>query len=110
MKNSIIVSILTSVDQAEQAQWMTQQLLEKHLAACIQQTSGISSYRWQGKLECSQEYYLNIKTSPELKDRVMAWLKDHHPYDIPELIVLEGVCSKEYGEWLYSATLDENNW
>jgi periplasmic divalent cation tolerance protein len=102
---SQMIMILTSIDQAEQAQWITQQLLEKRLAACIQQTSGTSSYRWQGKLECSQEYYLHIKTTPELKEQVIAWLEQHHPYETPEIIVLEGVCSKDYGNWLSEAVL-----
>jgi periplasmic divalent cation tolerance protein len=95
-----MIMILTSIDQAEQAQWITQQLLEKRLAACVQQTSGTSSYRWQGKLECSQEYYLHIKTTPELKEQVIAWLEQHHPYETPEIIVQERVCSEAYGEWL----------
>jgi len=106
MSDNMMVSILTSIDQAGQAQWMTQQLLEKHLAACIQQTSGTSTYPWQGKLESSQEYYLHIKTIPELKDQVITWLKQYHPYEIPEIIVLEGVCSSDYGQWLRSSLLE----
>lgn len=102
MSDKMIISVLTSVDQAEQAQWIGQQLLEKHLAACIQQTSGTSTYHWQGKLECTQEYYLNIKTTPDLKDRVITWLEQYHPYETPEIIVLEGSCGSRYGQWLYS--------
>jgi len=98
---SHMIMIFTSIDQVEQAQWMTQQLLEKRLASCIQQTTGTSSYRWQGKLECSQEYYLHIKTIPALKKQLIAWLEQHHPYETPEIIILEGECSKAYGEWLY---------
>ncbi len=100
-----MIIILTSINQVEQAQWITQQLLGKRLAACIQQTSGTSSYRWQGKLECSQEYYLHIKTTPELKEQVIAWLEQHHPYETPEIIVQEGVCSEPYGEWLSGSVL-----
>jgi len=102
---SQMIMILTSIDQAEQAQWITQQLLEKRLVACIQQTSGTSSYRWQGKLECSQEYYLYIKTTLALKEQVIAWLGQHHPYETPEIIVLEGDCNKDYGKWLAEVVL-----
>jgi len=102
---SHMIIILTSINQEEQAQWITQQLLKKQLAACIQQTSGTSNYRWQGKLECSQEYYLHIKTTPELKEQVMAWLEHHHPYETPEIVVQEGLCSEPYGEWLSTAVL-----
>jgi len=102
---SQMIMILTSIDQAEQAQWMTQQLLEKQLASCIQQISGTSTYRWQSKLECSQEYYLHIKTTLALKEQVVTWLEQHHPYETPEIIILEGECSKAYGAWLSKETL-----
>ena len=105
MSDKMMVSILTSIDQAEQAQWIAQELLEKNLAACIQQTSGSSTYHWQGKLECTQEYYLHIKTTLELKDQVITWLEQYHPYETPEVIVLEGLCSQHYGQWLHSSTL-----
>ncbi|MDQ6968668.1 MAG: divalent-cation tolerance protein CutA [Mariprofundaceae bacterium] len=105
MLSKKIISILTSVDQAEQAKWMSQELLKKRFAACIQQTSGISTYHWQGELECTQEYYLHIKTTPDLKEQVITWLEQHHPYEIPEIVVLEGACSKAYGAWLSEETL-----
>jgi len=107
MSDKMMISILTSIDQAEQAQWMTKQLLEKHLASCIQQTSGTSTYRWQGKLECSQEYYLHIKTTMELKNKVIEWLEKHHPYETPEIVIFKGECSKAYGEWLYHAISED---
>jgi len=106
MSDKMMISVLTSVDQAEQAQWIAQQLLEKYLVACVQQTSGTSTYHWQDKLECTQEYYLHIKTTAELKDRVITWLEQYHPYETPEIIVLEGLCSSRYGQWLYSSTLE----
>jgi periplasmic divalent cation tolerance protein len=105
MSDKMMVGILTSVDKAEQAEWIIQQLLEKRLAACVQQTFGTSTYRWQGKLECSQEYYLHIKTSPDLKEQVMGWLAEHHPYEIPEIIVIEGECRDDYWAWLHSSLL-----
>ena len=95
-----MIMILTSIDQAKQAQWMTDQLLEKRLAQCIQQTSGLSTYHWQGKLECSQEYYLHIKTTSALKNEAVKWLEKNHPYETPEIIVLKGECSKDYSAWL----------
>jgi len=102
MSDNMII-ILTSVDQAEQAQWVAQQLLEKHLAACVQQTSGTSTYHWKGGIECSQEYYLHIKTSVALQEELVLWLENNHPYDVPEIVVLEGLCSKAYGQWLHSS-------
>jgi len=98
-----MIVVLTSVDTAEQAERLAYQLLEQRLAACVQQTSGASTYHWQGKLECSSEYYLQIKTAVGLQENLVTWLEKHHPYDVPEIIVLEGTCSKAYGQWLDSS-------
>jgi len=100
MLSKMIVSILTSVDQREQAEWIAQQLLKKRIAACVQQTSGTSNYIWRGKLEHSQEYYLAIKTTAKLQCQVVSWLEENHPYELPEIIVLEGQCSDAYSDWL----------
>ena len=99
-----MITILTSVEHAEQAQQMAHTLLQQRLAACIQQTSGTSIYRWHGDIEQCEEFYLLIKTRVELKDVVIHWLQKHHPYDTPEIIVLEAQASTAYHAWLHSET------
>ena len=98
------ISILTSVDSLEYAKSIAQQLIQQHLAGCVQQTTGLSTYQWDDSIEYSHEYYLHIKTHPDLKDQVIAWLETNHPYDTPEIIVLDSSSSQAYGDWLYSQT------
>jgi len=98
------ISILTSVDSIEHAKSMAHQLIQQHLAACVQQTAGSSTYQWNNRIEYSHEYYLHIKTHPDLQSQVIAWLESNHPYDTPEIIVLDASCSQAYGSWLYNQT------
>jgi len=103
MTNHILI-IITSVDSREQAEYICKTLLQAKLAACIQQTHGVSHYQWQGKLEVADEYYLHIKTSPARKQEVIAWLEQHHPYETPEIITLNAQASRKYSAWLHNET------
>ena len=58
------------------------------LVACVNILPGVEShYHWEGKLECSEEVLLLMKTTQsrvhDLEVRVLA----EHPYDTPEFVV-----------------------
>ena len=61
-------------------------LVEQKLAACGNMFRISSVYRWQGKIEQADEYAVFIKTQKKLYDRVEAYIKKHHPYEVPEII------------------------
>ena len=64
-----------------------------------------SVYRWQGKIEEDSEVQLVIKTRRGRFDEVAAWLKDEHPYDVPEIIALPADrVSEEYMKWALGET------
>ncbi|KAF0811767.1 Divalent-cation tolerance protein CutA [Andreprevotia sp. IGB-42] len=48
----------------------------------------LSIYRWDGRVETAEEYPLHIKTTVDACPQLLAWLVAHHPYDVPEIIVL----------------------
>ena len=59
--------LITTTDNRDTAETIAKILIEKKLSACIQIIPGIISlYPWQGSLENSKEFYLQIKTKPEL--------------------------------------------
>lgn len=97
---------LTTITGTEPARNLARQLVELHLAACVNIVDGVHSiYRWQGAVESAEELLLMIKTSatrlPALKEAIARL----HPYDLPELIVLEiGDGSDEYLTWLLAAS------
>jgi len=96
----------TSVSSKSEATILTADLMDTHLAACVQISGpGLSIYRWKGKVEQANEYYINIKTTTEHSDAVIRWLKQHHPYELPEIIRTECDASKAYADWLHAEAL-----
>ncbi len=101
-----ICLIHTSVSTMSEATILADALMDTHLAACVQITGpGLSIYRWQGKIEQADEYYINIKTSAKRSDDVVNWLKQHHPYDLPEIIRMECETTKAYADWVHAEAL-----
>lgn len=104
MKANIAI-ILTSVDDKAVAFYMAETLVELGLAACVQISGpGESVYRWEGELKCEGEFYLSIKTTTKRYGEVIAWLRKNHPYEVPEIVRLEGDASPEYLAWLNEET------
>ncbi|MES0372146.1 MAG: divalent-cation tolerance protein CutA [Mariprofundaceae bacterium] len=97
--------ILTSVENEVDGLKLAKAMIEKRLAACVQvSASGKSIYQWKGELHCTDEYYLNIKTTPAASEALITWLKQHHPYETPEILCLNAESSHEYLEWMRATT------
>jgi len=93
--------ILTSVECEVDASKLAKSLVNEGLAACVQISApGKSLYQWQGKLQCEDEYYLSIKITDAASEPVIAWLKQNHPYEVPEILRLSAESSREYLEWM----------
>lgn len=100
-----ICLIHTSVDSEEAAGTLARQLVDQHLAACVQIVGpGQSLYRWQGRCEQAGEYYLAIKTSHRQCSAATAWLEGHHPYELPEIVWHEIAATPAYRQWVESET------
>lgn len=64
-------------------------LIEERLAACVTVQSPVRSlYRWRGAIEDEAEQLLMIKTSRHRVGRLRDRLRELHPAEVPELIVL----------------------
>lgn len=99
----IIVSI--SFDDAHKADEMAGQLVQAGLAACVQRQQVFSTYKWQGQVESSDEWILQIKTRSELFDDICAYVRARHSYETPEILAtaIVGV-SADYADWMRSET------
>jgi periplasmic divalent cation tolerance protein len=97
------ILVLTTVATAEQAQTLSEGLLNGNIAACVTVLPGaLSNYRWQGKTFFSEpEQVLLIKTHREKLSDLEKHFTQHHPYECPELLVFEvaGI-SKAYADWM----------
>jgi periplasmic divalent cation tolerance protein len=93
--------IKTSVASQQDARKLARDIITARLAACIQITGpGESIYRWQDKLEQTEEWYLSIKTSQKKQPALVDWLMKQHPYDVPEIICMSGDATNPYADWL----------
>lgn len=96
------VLITTTAGSADEAEQIASSLLEQRMAACVQIIPQIRSiYRWQDKIEKSEEWLCLIKTSRTLVGQVEAEVARLHSYDCPELVVVAIESgSKSYLSWL----------
>jgi periplasmic divalent cation tolerance protein len=82
--------VLTTTGSLEEAQKIAHTLVQIKLAACVNVVPNISSvYRFQGKVESSEEFLLIIKTTADAFERVRDAIKNLHSYDLPECIALK---------------------
>ncbi len=87
------------------AKTLAKQMVESGLAACVQISApGTAIYRWQGEVQESTEYFLSIKTNPARLHEIKHWLQRYHPYDTPEIIMLEGQAAAAYAAWVNEST------
>ncbi len=103
--DELIVVFCTTPDE-QTAERLARGLVEAGLAACVKLLPGVRSfYRWEGKLEVGTEVQLLIKTRRSRYPAIDAWIHEHHPYDVPELIGLPGShAAAPYARWVLEQT------
>lgn len=83
-------------------------LVEERLAACVTTHSPVRSvYRWQGAVEEEDEQLLMIKTTAGRIARLRERMRQLHPAEVPELVVLPVVDGNpDYLAWVAESTGD----
>jgi periplasmic divalent cation tolerance protein len=106
--NTSPLLVLCSFPDATVARQIGTLLLEMQLAACISFQEGAQSlYRWKGQIESDEEVIASIKTSSVHIKRLAETIRQHHPYEVPEIIGLPITeISPAYGDWLLGELLD----
>ena len=96
---------LTTLGADADAIAMARALVDAGVAACVNVLPPMTSvYRWKGQVEQAREQQLVIKTSPAQRPALEAWLRAHHPYETPELLVLGADGSEAYLRWIVEST------
>lgn len=78
--------VMTAVANEQEAEKISTLLVSRKLAACVQMLPMQSCYRWKGEIVNDTEVLLLIKTRSDLYEEVETFIKDHHSYEIPEII------------------------
>ena len=82
-----VVVVYTVFANADEAMRVGRTLVEERLAACINVLAPCTSiYRWEGKVEQSDECPAILKTTPDRADALIARLADLHSYEVPAIV------------------------
>ena len=81
-------------------------LVEERLAACVSvQGGGRSVYRWRDGIEQDNERSVMIKTTSDRVAQLQRRIRELHPYDEPEILVVPVVGgSSSYLDWVKQST------
>lgn len=87
-------------------------LVREQLCACVNfiRAPVTSWYRWQGKVQSSNECLLICKTTKSCVNGLIERVKSLHPYSVPEIISLpitEGL--NAYCQWIIDETKHQDN-
>ena len=97
--------IMVSVGSDTEAERIARALVERRLAACVQEYPITSSYVWQGEFNRDAEILLLIKTRSALFSDVRECVKELHSYDVAEVLqvpVISG--ADDYLSWIADNT------
>jgi periplasmic divalent cation tolerance protein len=95
-----VVVVLSTLPDDPAAERIVRTLVDEKLAACVNLFSPMTSvYRWKGAVESSTERQVLIKTSRALVAALQRRLKELHPYELPEFLVVDVDGSPEYLRW-----------
>ena len=104
--HDVVLVLTTFPTDPDEANAFARTLVEERLAACVNVHSPVTSiYRWEGAIEEAVERQLTIKTTTARVEALKARIKELHPYDVPEILVLpiaDG--GEDYLRWVREMT------
>ena len=100
------VIVLTTLPADFESRTFGRTLVDERLAACVNLLPPMDSvYRWEGQVEHDTERQVIIKTSRERVPALWERIRELHPYETPEFVVLpiqDG--SDAYLRWIGEST------
>ena len=101
-----LLLVMISLPDMEAAKALARRLIDLNLAACVQLQPGVQSiYRWDGRVCEEQEVALMVKTTAAQWPAISAFIKQNHPYDVPEIIAQPIIHSDpDYARWVVAET------
>ena len=95
------VIIISTYPDKKSITKIAHELVKNKTVACVNISKISSIYSWQGKIENSSEYLALFKTIPKHKTLLKKYIKDTHPYDVPEIAEIDVTSiNQSYLTWL----------
>ncbi|HSK10801.1 MAG TPA: divalent-cation tolerance protein CutA [Vicinamibacterales bacterium] len=100
------VIVLTTLPADADGPEFGRRLVEERLAACVNLLPLMESvFRWEGQIERDTERQIVVKTSRERIAALWERIRDLHPYEVPEFVVLPIIDGSDaYLRWLGEST------
>ena len=94
--------VMTSVGTEQQAVEISEELIARRLATCINIVPCLRSiYRWKGKVCEDTEYLLLIKTPEKLFEQVSSAIREDHSYELPEILAIPVTAAEtNFHQWV----------
>lgn len=86
---------------------IARELVDARLIACanVFDAPVTSTYRWQGAVEVEPEKRMHMHTRLGLVDQVVHFVKQRHPYDVPNVTAIPLVAGNaDYFAWIEAET------
>lgn len=100
-----LIVMLTTLPDTEAAQALASCVLDARLAACATCLAPAqSTFRWDGEIETVSEVPILFKTSIACADALETFIGENHPYEVPEIVRWNAVCSPAYAQWVVAET------
>lgn len=94
------VLVLTTEGSAALAEALARRVIEQRLAACVALKPVQSIYRWEGRIEQSEEVQVLIKTHSACLEALEALVRQQHSYATPQWLHWPVQASADYAAWL----------
>ena len=93
--------VLTTIGSETDALGLARTLIDERLAACVNVLPAmVSVYRWKGSVEQEKEHQVVIKTSADRLAALEIRVRQLHPYELPEFLVLDVGGGAAYLAWV----------
>lgn len=104
-----MIIILMTASSIEEADLISNSLLEKKFIACSNIINDMkSTFWWNGNIQKENEVMIIAKSTKALLDNIIAEVKSLHSYDVPEILaipILGG--NPDYLDWIIEETKGE---
>lgn len=103
-----VLLVLSNLPDRESAQRLAEAVIAQRAAACVNLLAPCTSvYRWQGQVETAAEVPVLMKTTRAAYARLEKIVREHHPYELPEIIALPVEAGLPgYLRWVAEETLE----
>ncbi|ADY02248.1 MAG: divalent-cation tolerance protein CutA [Vulcanisaeta sp.] len=89
MDEDSYIVVLVTVPNRDVGVEIARSLINNKLAACVNVIDGLRSiYYWEGRVEENNETLLIIKSRRDRLNDLVRYIRERHPYKVPEIIAL----------------------